>query len=134
MTIKMKIAEGFAGGVGTSEAIITAIAFEMEVTNATCTSNSECVYFDWVLGTQSQLADELRLYPTISSGVFELDLGRAYEQVNVRILSLDGAVQGSYDFEHYAGSSFRLEGNTGIYLVQLSINGALVQTKRIIKR
>ncbi|MEO9853947.1 MAG: VCBS repeat-containing protein [Reichenbachiella sp.] len=107
--------------------------YYVEVSNGVCTATSECVFFDWVLSAQENKA-EARVFPTLTPGSFTIDLGESLKQVEVRILSLGGDVLFNEHFNSFRRQTLQINGERGLYFVQVAAYGELIHSQRIIKK
>lgn len=107
--------------------------YYVEVSNGMCTSISECVEFDWVLAADTAPI-EVSIYPTTTEESFQLDFNKELKEVNVRILSMEGKVMMNETHTTFNRGTFNLSGISGMYIVQVSVEGELISTQRIIKK
>lgn len=72
-------------------------------------------------------------FPNPTSGDFTLKLGQNYSNVNIRILNLLGQTISSQAFNHTDTVQLSINGASGLYLVQVMLDGRTSQTLRINK-
>ncbi|MEO9806439.1 MAG: FG-GAP-like repeat-containing protein [Reichenbachiella sp.] len=108
--------------------------YAVEVGNGLCTATSDCTFFDWVMSAQAAQGNQIKVHPTITSDVFTLDLNQSAIDVNVRILYMDGSVMFSDYYTSFSKSDFTLKGPSGMYLVQVSAQGEIIDTQRVLKK
>jgi subtilisin family serine protease len=109
--------------------------YAVAVSKDNCTSTSDCVLFDWVLGTAGPDQATLRVYPTITSGELLLNTNQALDRVQVVISSLNGTI---VYYEQLPSLTNRhrlyIDAANGIYLIQVISDDQLISSQRIIKR
>ena len=106
--------------------------YYVEVSTVDCSSISECVFSDWVLATHEQLKQQIKVYPTTTSGDFTLDLGQEVKDVSIHILSVGGKVLSRSHHDTFSASQMSIEGGQGMYIIQVMTNEEIINTQRIL--
>ncbi|MEO9806445.1 MAG: FG-GAP-like repeat-containing protein [Reichenbachiella sp.] len=108
--------------------------YYVEISNGACTSTSECVFFDWVLSTTQPIVNQVRVYPTLTNGELTVDLQYPTNDVDIRVLSMDGTMLYNKSYGSFTSGTFQVQQPTGIYFLQVRAAGTIINTQRIIKK
>ena len=108
--------------------------YYVAISNGVCTSVTDCAFFDWVLATQEVLNEEAKVFPTVTDHSFTLDLNQEVTALSIRIMTLDGKVVQDRSFNSLTKKTFEINGDEGMYLVQVWKEGQVINTQRIIKK
>ncbi|MEH0157413.1 FG-GAP-like repeat-containing protein [Limibacter armeniacum] len=107
--------------------------YYLEVSNGICSRVSDCVLFVSPLGLETLAGLEVRVFPTVTTETFTLDLNQQLDDIKVRVISLDGQVIKEVDHKSFKEGAFKLSGPSGMYLIHVSTGGKLIGTYRVIK-
>lgn len=99
-----------------------------------CDGFSACIPLEWNVSiSEEELFSEVKLFPNPSPGLFNLDFGRDYEDVSIRVLTLTGQVVSTNSLRNTSHASIQLDVNAGIYFVELTLNGQRVIRELVIQ-
>jgi hypothetical protein len=108
--------------------------YAVEVSNDNCVVTSECILFDWVLGTSAFVEPKMNIFPTVTSGEIQLSTNQPMKDVQVIISTLNGTMIFHKQLPSLNAQSVFINGADGIYVVQVIANNQLITTQKIIKR
>jgi hypothetical protein len=94
-------------------------SYAVEVTKDGCTDTSACSTVSGIGIIENDFGTSLVLFPNPTGGNFTVDLGNNYQNVNIRLMDLNGKLIESNNYE--AGQSFDMTINepAGVYLLQI---------------
>jgi hypothetical protein len=86
-----------------------------------CVDTSDCVSITTVGIVENSFQNEINLFPNPTGGSFEIDLGMAFQDIALRIITLDGKEVLSKSYNQIQKINLSLEDHpAGIYMVNLS--------------
>jgi len=95
--------------------------------------SSSCI----ALGNQNvntELIDELTIYPNPVDDVLTVDLGEAYEKVTVEIFNTLGALVMSQNFQEMTQENINLSLNAGVYTIRVNTSKGQSSITRLVKK
>ena len=105
-------------------------SFAVEVSNGVCSTLSNCISFDWILGT-SELPEQVNVYPTATSDQLTIDLGKVYQDVVIKLVSLDGSTSMVSAHNSLSQLVLMVDVKAGMYVMHIKGEG-LNHLQRII--
>lgn len=85
-------------------------------------------------GISEQLASEVKIYPNPSNDIFNIDLGRTYDKIEVQIIDALGKIIYSNNYsEHALIENVELPKNAGIYSVRVIVSDGEPTIFQIVK-
>jgi hypothetical protein len=113
--------------IQSSESINTTLKFaEIEVVGRTYTGTLDTV--DEIVN------DVIAVYPNPTDGILHIHLNKTYTNVNIEVINILGQTVLSEYHNELAQTEMRLQGNSGIYFVQIKGDNNLNLIKKIIKQ
>lgn len=89
------------------------------VTDNGCVDTSACLTVNSVGISENQLTSELVLFPNPTSGKITVALGKTYDGVDIRVITILGQVVLSKHFNNTNLLSFTIENAAGLYFVEI---------------
>lgn len=101
-----------------------------------CPAISECVEVTLnTTSTQAQLNfDKLSIYPNPTNGTMNIDLGQSFQNVNIQVYSIEGKLVDSFYLGTASNAVVNINENSGIYFVNVKVDGGLETTLKVIKK
>jgi len=87
----------------------------------------------WSAGINPTTNNPVKIYPNPSTNGFSLNLAQNYQGIELRIMDVLGQIISTKKVESASQVEFEITGKPGLYLVEISTNGRLLNTVRIIK-
>ena len=107
---------------GETNQTYTAIAngsYAVEVTKDGCTDTSACSTVSGIGIIENDFGTGLLLYPNPTNGNFSVDLGSQYQNVNIRLMDLNGKLIESNSYNEGQIFNLKIEESAGVYLLQI---------------
>lgn len=94
--------------------------YAVQITNGNCTAISSCVPLTIFLNTQSQiLKSEVSIFPNPTLGDFMINLGQAYQDVNIEITAIDGKVVLNKQVNNATQIPVQFNAPLGVYQIKI---------------
>ncbi len=122
---------------GETNQIFTATAngnYAVIVNQNDCIDTSSCVNVSTVGLNVLILADAIKVYPNPTYGDVQIDLGKEVEQVDVRVLNLSGQLVSKESFNGIDLVKLSIDGEVGVYFIEVSTNGNAKAMIKVVKQ
>ncbi|MFC2111428.1 GEVED domain-containing protein [Bacteroidota bacterium] len=103
------------------------------VTDNGCIDTSSCITINNVGIIENILGEELVLFPNPTSGKVSVDLGKTYDDVDIRVITIVGQVILSKHFDNTNLLSFEIEDSSGLYFVEIRTSEDASKILKVIK-
>jgi hypothetical protein len=108
--------------------------YAVEITKAGCADTSRCYWVRNVGKPGRERPQALNVYPNPTGGQFQVQLGQTYEQVKLEIRHLTGKLVKRRRHQNVSEVQGTFQGEGGVYLLRVTLNGANTYNLRLIKR
>ena len=102
-----------------------------------CTDTSLCYTidsFEEPIGFEEVGADEIYAYPNPTTGLITLDLGSTYQNYQVKVVNVYGQEVYKQSFQNTDQANFEIEGENGLYFVQVIDAGEIIRVLKVVKQ
>ncbi len=106
--------------------------FAVIIYKGSCTDTTACVQIGPV-GINNATGSGLYVYPNPASGLFNVDLGNTYSEVNLTIRTVTGKQVQAQTLRNVNRFGVELQAAEGIYFMELQGSGALHAVYRLVK-
>jgi uncharacterized repeat protein (TIGR03803 family) len=94
--------------------------FAVEITKDGCVDTSGCHFVSGITGVDHISEASLLWYPNPTNGKLYIELGRTYNNIIVTVKSITGQLLSTVKYGTSARLKIELEGNQGIYLIEIN--------------
>jgi uncharacterized repeat protein (TIGR01451 family) len=109
-------------------------SYAVEISSGNCTTISNCYDLTNVSINNSQAISDIRLYPNPTKNQITIDFGAWQEEVNIRLMGLDGRLIKELNSQASNQAQMELgELPQGLYLLEVQVVGLAPQTFKISK-
>ncbi|MBL4708884.1 MAG: T9SS type A sorting domain-containing protein [Flavobacteriales bacterium] len=85
--------------------------------------------------TMSQLAaEDIEIYPNPSQGIVHVELKERYNEIQVRVFDITGSLIKEFDIEDSNSFTIDIEGERGLYIIEVILNGSLRKIVKVLKK
>ena len=119
----MDCANGFALFANDTNQSFTATSngsYAVEITENGCVDTSSCYAITTLGLNERSFENYLIIYPNPTTGNFSIDLGRTYENSIIKITDILGRVVSFSTYKYSKVINWKLEGQPGIYFLQIN--------------
>lgn len=99
-----------------------------------CADTSACETVNSVGLNQFELNHTIVVSPNPTSGAIHVNLGKAYDNVAIRILDAVGREVSAQSYKSTAAADLTIDGNAGYYFVEVSIDGVRSAVIKLVKQ
>ena len=121
------------GETGQSYLVTATGEYAVVVTQNGCTDTSECIFVTTVGRNGGELLMGVKVYPNPNRGQLRIDLGREYEDVEIRVMNVIGQTVFQRWFPHSKGTELELQGGSGMYLLEIRAAGRKPYVGKILR-
>ncbi|WP_422361564.1 T9SS type A sorting domain-containing protein [Reichenbachiella sp.] len=107
--------------------------YAVEVSNENCSVQSVCMSSDGEILSALELKTDMVAYPNPTTDTFHLELGRNFENVEVKVLSITGDIVRHISDFNTNKIAVDLSEKKGVYFVRVTAQGQELKTLRVIK-
>ncbi len=98
-----------------------------------CSDTSSCFSIVSVNINNFESNFEVKIHPNPTKGNLNIDLGQFYDIVTVKLTNMIGQVVLTSSEKAVSNIQLNIPGNSGVYMVEISLNGAPAIIRRIVK-
>ncbi len=95
-------------------------SYAVVLTENGCMDTTDCYEIASVGLSDALFNAEISMYPNPTNGAVAIDLGKAYNQSIIRVMSVDGKVLNSYKYSNKALVNFEINQPVGTYFIQIT--------------
>lgn len=111
--------------------------YKLHVTqDGSCPAISECVEMIVTTTSTQDLVklNNLNIYPNPTNGSLSIDLGESFQNVIVEVYSIAGVLVDNFNLGTATNEVIHINGNPGVYFVNIKAEGGLERTIKVIKK
>lgn len=108
-----------AGATNQSYTATSNGSYAVVVTKDGCTDTSACSTVSGIGIIENDFGTGLLLYPNPTNGNFSVDLGNMYQNVNIRLMDLNGKLIELNSYNEGQIFNLKIEESAGVYLLQI---------------
>lgn len=107
-------------------------SYAVIISTETCSETSSCVAVGNV-GLEDNEMEEVKIYPNPTKGNIEMSFSKKIEKAEVRVYDMTGKLIQEFQVQDTQKVSFFLNGENGVYTIEMTTNKGEVYRKRISK-
>ena len=121
------------GETGQSFSPTTDGSYAVQITQKGCSDTSRCFNVE-IMGVMQETAfASIKCYPIPAREVVNIDLGKTYEEVTIKVRDITGQLLSVNLFYLTDEITLRLPEPSGIYLTEISVNNDFIATIKVLK-
>ena len=105
----------------TDQSFIATISgnYAVEVTNGVCVDTSDCVEIIIIKITDNTFENNIKIYPNITTGKVNINLGKIYAEVQINVRSVEGKLINQHYFNNNQNMIIDIQASAGVYLIEI---------------